>query len=190
MTLAIAHRQRQDGNIVVLDCLREVRPPFSPIDVVNEFAQVCQSYRVARIYGDRFAGEWCRQPFRESGVAYEISAQSKTDLYLNFLPQLNAGRVRLLDHQRLIGQLSSLERRVTRGTGRDVIDHPSRAHDDCANCVAGVVSVAKRGTYDASLSWVSGGEADADAAAKEFQAARYRQHLLYHSGYFHQLRRW
>jgi hypothetical protein len=188
MTLGIAHREQ--SGMVVLDALREVRPPFNPTGVVAEFAQVLQSYRVSRVRGDRFAGEWCRQPFREHGIAYEVSAQSKADLYINFLPQLNSGCVRLLDHQRLIAQVSSLERRTTRGTGRDVIDHPVGGHDDVANCVAGVVAVAKRGSYPTDLSWVSGSDADADAAAKEFQAARYRQHLLYHGGYFHQFRRW
>jgi hypothetical protein len=72
MTLAIGHRER--SGMVVLDALREVRPPFNPTGVVAEFAQVLQSYRVSRVHGDRFAGEWCRQPFREHGIAYEVSA--------------------------------------------------------------------------------------------------------------------
>jgi hypothetical protein len=187
MTLAIAHRR--DGNVVVLDCLREVRPPFNPVDCVGEFVQVCQSYRISRLYGDRFAGEWCRQPFREAGIAYEISAQSKGDLYINFLPLLNSGRVRLLDHQRLIGQLASLERRTTRGSGKDVIDHCAGGHDDLSNATAGVVALARRGAYPTDLSWVSGSDADAEAAAaKEFQQARFSQHVLYHSGYFRQWR--
>jgi hypothetical protein len=199
MTLAIAHRQKQDSNIIVLDCLREVRPPFDPISVVGEFVQVCQSYKIGKIYGDRFAGEWCRQPFREAGVAYEISERSKADLYINFLPLLNAGRVRLLDHQRLIGQLASLERTTTRGTGRGVVDHPRGAHDDCANCVAGVVATAKRGSYPSSLDWVNGPDPAAAAAAAEaraaaeFQAERFEQHLKVHSGFYNihpLLRRW
>jgi hypothetical protein len=117
MTLAVA--DRQDSNIVMLDALREWRPPFNPADVIGEASELLKSYRVGRVYGDRFAGEWCRQPFREAGVAYEISAQSKGDLFINFLPLLNANRVRLLDHQRLIGQLCSLKRRTSRG-GRDI----------------------------------------------------------------------
>jgi hypothetical protein len=35
MTLAIGHRQ---GDVVVIDALRERRPPFSPDDVAAEFA--------------------------------------------------------------------------------------------------------------------------------------------------------
>jgi hypothetical protein len=190
MTLAIAHRQ--DSNNVVLDALREWRPSFNPAHVISEASDLLKSYRVGRIYGDRFAGEWCRQPFREAGIAYEVSAQSKGDLYINFLPLLNANRVRLLDHQRLIGQLCSLERRTSRG-GRDSIDHPQGAHDDLSNVTAGVGGLAKRGSYPTDLSWVNGPvehDADADAAAaREFQEQRFNRHVLYHSGYFLQ-RRW
>jgi hypothetical protein len=186
MTLAVAHRQ--DSNIVVLDSLREWRPPFNPADVIGEASELLRSYKVGKTYGDRFAGEWCRQPFREAGVAYEISAQAKGDLYINFLPLLNAGRVRLLDHQRLLGQLCSLERRTSRG-GKDSIDHPQGAHDDVCNAVAGVVAVAKRGSYPSDLSWVNGpDEADADAA-QAFQQARFNAHVLAHSGYYLR-RRW
>jgi hypothetical protein len=177
MTLAVAHRH--DSNIVVLDALREWRPPFNPADVISEASELLKSYRVGRIYGDRFAGEWCRQPFREADIAYEISERSKGDLYVNFLPLLNAGRVRLLDHQRLIGQLCSLERRTSRG-GRDSIDHPQGAHDDVCNAVAGVVAVAKRGSYPSDLSWVSNSDsaAEAAAAAERFQRDRFQSHLL------------
>jgi hypothetical protein len=188
MTLAIAHRQQD--NIIVLDCLREWRPPFNPVDIVSEAVQVCQNYRVGRLYGDRFAGEWCRLPFREAGVGYEISAQSKTDLYINSLPLLNAGRVRLLDHQRLIGQLISLERTTTRGTGRDVVDHPRGAHDDVANAAVGVISRAKHGGYPTSLDWVSGPPDEAAAAkeAREYQDARLNAHILRTGGYWNAVR--
>jgi hypothetical protein len=192
MTLAIAHRQ--PDNIIVLDCLRELRPPFNPTDAVSEFVQVCQSYRVGRVYGDRYAGEWCRLPFREAGVAYEISAQSKTDLYVAGLPLLNSQRVKLLDHQRLIGQLISLERTTVRGSGRDVVDHPRGAHDDLANAVVGVVSRAKHGGYPTALDWVSDSPPTDEAAqAKDAQDQvnqRLWQHVLRHGGYYTAPRRW
>jgi hypothetical protein len=189
MTLAIAHRQQD--NIIVLDALRGVRPPFNSTDVVTEFVQVCQSYRVGRLYGDRFAGEWCRLPFREAGVAYEISAQSKTDLYINSLPLLNASRVRLLDHQRLIGQLISLERTTVRGSGRDVVDHPRGGHDDLSNAAVGVISRAKHGGYPTSLDWVSD-PADEDAQAKDAKDhlnQRMMEHVLRTGGYYSGFRR-
>ena len=48
MTLAIGH---QEDDVAVLDAIRERRPPFSPEDVVLEFAAVAQElphYRSAR----------------------------------------------------------------------------------------------------------------------------------------------
>src|SRR5262249_18490138 len=153
---------RQDGNVVVLDCLREWKPPFNPTDVILEASELLKAYRVGRISGDRYAGEWCRQSFRERTISYEVSAQSKGDIYINFLPQLTAGRLRLLDHQGLLGPLCSLERGPTGGTGRDVVDHPRGAHDDLANAVAGMAGVTKYNGYPVDLSWVS---APADDAA-------------------------
>src|SRR5439155_23420611 len=56
MTLAIAHRD-PDGT-AVLDCLREVRPPFSPESSVRDFCDVLKSYGIASVTGDRYGGEW------------------------------------------------------------------------------------------------------------------------------------
>jgi hypothetical protein len=191
MTLAVGHRQ--DGSVVVLDCLREWRPPFNPTDVILEASELLRSYRVGKISGDRYAGEWCRQPFREHGVAYEPSARSKGDIYINFLPMLNAGRVRLLDHQRLAGQLASLERTTTRGTGKDVVDHPRGGHDDLANAAAGMAAVTKYYNYDTSMDWVSG-PTDAAATAEQersFLEQRMTQHVLRTGGYYSSgFRRW
>ena len=143
MTLAIAHRERDRA---ILDALRELRPPFSPEQVVAEFVDLLRSYRVTRIGGDRYAGEWPRDVFRKLGVAYQVCETAKSDLYQRLLPSLNSGQVELLDHPRLLAQLSNLERRTARG-GRDSIDHPPRAHDDLANAAAGVlVDVLGRGS--------------------------------------------
>jgi hypothetical protein len=136
MTLAIAHRNR-DG-LAVLDCIREVRPPFSPEAVVEEFAGVLRSFRISTVRGDRYAGEWPRERFAQHGVSYEPAEHTKGELYLAFLPMLNSRRCQLLDLPRLAAQLIGLERRTARG-GRDSIDHPPGAHDDVANAAAGVL---------------------------------------------------
>ena len=135
MTLAIGHR---DGDRAILDALREVHAPFAPEQVVTEFVDLLRPYRVTRIGGDRYAGEWPREVFRKLGVAYQVCETAKSDLYQRLLPSLNSGQVELLDHPRLLAQLSNLERRTARG-GRDSIDHPPRAHDDVANAAAGVL---------------------------------------------------
>jgi hypothetical protein len=139
MTLAVAHVQADDR--VIIDAIRDRRPPFSPDEVVNEFATLLKSYGVGRVKGDRYGGEWPREVFRKHGVEYSVADKAKSDLYRDLLPLLNSGRVELLDLPRLVAQLCSLERRIARG-GRDSIDHPPGAHDDVANCVAGVAITA------------------------------------------------
>ncbi len=114
-TLAIAHA---DKEAAVLDVVREVRPPFSPEAVVAEFSDALKSYRVTKINGDRYSGEWCREAFRKKGIRYEPAGSSKSDLYRDLLPLVNSTRVRLLGNNRLIAQLIGLSaaRRVQAAT--------------------------------------------------------------------------
>lgn len=135
MTLAIAHRE--DGRSI-LDCVVERRPPFSPESVVAEFAATLREYHLAAVRGDRYAGEWPRERFRDHGVEYMTSAKSKSEIYVALLPMLNSGRCELLDLPRLANQLCSLERRTAR-SGKDSIDHPPAGHDDLINAAAGAL---------------------------------------------------
>jgi hypothetical protein len=75
MTLAVAHRDK-DGR-AVLDAVRERRPPFSPDDVVMEFADLLKAYDVRRVTGDRYGGEWPRERFRAHGIEYATSERTK-----------------------------------------------------------------------------------------------------------------
>ena len=74
MSLAIGHRE---DDIVVLDVLREIKPPFSPESAVADFSQLLKSYDVSKITGDRYAGEWPRERFREYGINYEPAQKPK-----------------------------------------------------------------------------------------------------------------
>jgi hypothetical protein len=146
MTLGIAHRET-DGT-AVLDLLRERRPPFSPEAVVSEFAEALKLYRVSRVIGDAYGGVFVEAPFRANNIVYTLAKRddkftSKSELYRDALPLLNAGKVRLLDSPRLVAQLCSLERRTARGTGRDTIDHPAGLHDDLANAACGALVFAQ-----------------------------------------------
>jgi hypothetical protein len=145
--------------VAVLDAIREHRPPFSPEDVVLEFSTVLKSYRVSNVIGDRYAGEWPRERFREQGIAYDLAAKPKSDLYRDLLPAINSRMVDLLDDARLFSQIAALERRTARG-GRDSIDNAPNAHDDLANSVAGVVAALASSAhgYDSSMKWVGGPE--------------------------------
>ena len=83
--------------VIVIDCLREVRPPFSPEAVCQEFALLCKSYSISSVYGDRYAGAWPVEQFSRFGLRYEQSAKPKSDLYIDLLPLINSRRIELLD---------------------------------------------------------------------------------------------
>ena len=90
---------------MLLDVIRELRPPFSPESVVTDFATTLKDYRIRKVQGDRYAGEWPREQFRKLNIEYEPSAKPKSDLYRDLLPLLNSQRVALLDNPRLSNQL-------------------------------------------------------------------------------------
>jgi hypothetical protein len=137
-SLAIAHRH---DSLAVLDCVREVRPPFSPESVCRDFAATLKLYGITQAIADRYAGDFPAEQMRKNGVTVEPSARVKSDLYRELLPAINSGSVELLDLPRLRSQLAGLERRTTR-SGKDSIDHATGAHDDLANAVAGALVAA------------------------------------------------
>ena len=114
-----------DGNVGI------IRSPVRPIVLPD-----C----IREVEGDRYAGAWVAQAFEKLGVEYRAAERSKSDLYLDFLPLVNAGRAELRDVPRLATQLLGLERRTSRG-GRDNIDHAPGGHDDLANAVAGALVI-------------------------------------------------
>jgi hypothetical protein len=136
-TLAIGHREEAR---VAIDAIREVRPPFSPEAVIDDFATILKSYRITKVIGDHYAGEFPREQFRKRNITYEVSEKAKSDLYRDLLPLLNSGNIVLPKSERLVGQLTGLERRVSRA-GKDSIDHSPNGHDDLANSVAGCAAV-------------------------------------------------
>jgi hypothetical protein len=140
MTLAIAHRE--PNGIIVIDCLRERRAPFSPDAVVADFADTMRLYRLGAVWGDHYGGVWPAERFSKHGITYYTAGKAKSDLYLHGLPLLMSGRIDLLDNERLINQLCSLERRTGR-SGKDSIDHRAGAHDDLANACCGVIHQAR-----------------------------------------------
>jgi hypothetical protein len=54
MTLAIAHKITSPDERVIVDAVREVRPPFSPSAVVVDFAVLLKRYRVSKVVGDHY----------------------------------------------------------------------------------------------------------------------------------------
>lgn len=151
-TLAIGH---VENGISVLDVIREAKPPFSPETIVEQYSALLKSYRITKLSGDRYGGDWVREKFLGHGITYEPSAKPKSTIYGEFLPLMMSKKCDLLDNQRLMNQLCGLERRTAR-SGKDSIDHTPNGHDDVANAVAGVLTSMgmRKYRYDASLSWV------------------------------------
>lgn len=134
-TCAIGHR---DGERCVVDVVRAWSAPFNPSGVVSECGDLLRRYRVSQVTGDRFGGDWPREAFRAHGLDYRVADKDRSALYLELVPQVNAGSVAIPNDPPLLRELRGLERR--RGpSGRDRVDHLRGRHDDRANALAGLV---------------------------------------------------
>jgi hypothetical protein len=184
MCLAIAHIDHP-RETVVIDCLREIRSPFSPEIACSELASTLKSYGLSQCVGDRYAGEWPREQFLKFGVHYAPASKTKSELYIDLLPLLNSRRIDLLDNARANSQILNLERRTARG-GRDSIDHPPSGHDDLANVIAGCASMGiGKSKYDYhALADMLPPDPGTDAAAHSREEwRRLRRNLIYTLGH-------
>ena len=157
-TMCVVHVEKE---IVVVDAIREQKPPFSPETTISGFADVLKSYRISKVVGDRYGGEFPRELFRKQGITYDLSDRPASDIYRDVLARFNSGKVELLDLPRVVNQFVSLERRTNR-SGRDSISHPVGGHDYVANSVAGAIlgAINKRGPIQitqADMEWAMGG---------------------------------
>jgi hypothetical protein len=138
---AVAVAFKDEDGCAVLACAREIKSADTEA-VVAEFAAILKSYGLSRAYGDRYGAMWVVDAFRRHGIELVKSPHDRSAIYMNVLPALNAGQVRLLDLPRIRSQLLALERRTIRGSGRDVVDHPTAGSDDLINVVAGALVMA------------------------------------------------
>jgi hypothetical protein len=148
--LAIGHQDADERIVVDAVVDQGERPPFDPNKAVERFVRTLRDYRIARVVGDRYAGETFRRQFEAQGIAYVTANSTKSELYEALEPRLNGKQLVLLDVPPLEQQFLGL---VWRG-GR--IDHAPGEHDDYANAAAGVVDVlatAGAGVGAASLHW-------------------------------------
>ena len=95
------------------------RPGDIPFEQPTE---LLKTYRITKVLGDHYGGEFVKEPFRKHGISYEVCKTPKSDLFRDLLPLLNSGHITLPRHDRLIARIVGLERRTARG-GRDSIDH-------------------------------------------------------------------
>ena len=142
---AIAHRDAH----CTLDLLREYKPRFTPAAVIAELAQVSKQYKISEVFGDKYAIGFHEAEWRAHGIKFIACEQTTTENYLRLLPQLMAGRVRLIDNTTLRHQLGALERRVGSGD-HETVSHPhhANAHDDVAcACAGALVAATARRTW-------------------------------------------
>jgi hypothetical protein len=132
-TLSIGHRV---GDMSVVDLAMGRKG--NPATIAGEFSEVLKRYGIRTVTGDKYAGAWVAEKFKDHGITYQATAPARSELYLALGLAVRSGQVELPPCGTLAGQLIALERRTSRG-GRDLIDHPPGGHDDRANAVAGVV---------------------------------------------------
>lgn len=163
-SVAIAHLAA-DG-CAVLDYLQEW-PANKPLDeTVQEVSELLARFNLKKIMGDKFAGEWPKEYFSKNGVFYHKVEFTLAEIYRDFMPLLSAGQVELLDNPRLLMQLNSLERSVTRA-GRDSV--VANSSDNLARAVAAVTILCSRGNW---ATWQKlAANATRDGAAKREKAA-------------------
>ena len=78
-----------------------------------------------------------KESFARHSITLEPAEKTTSDFFLELLPMINSGLCRMVQNDRLINQLLSLERRTSR-TGKDNVGHPQGGnfHDDLATSVA------------------------------------------------------
>jgi hypothetical protein len=151
-TAAVGHRE---NTLLIIDALFERRPPFDSDATIADVAALADSYQIHAVHGDDYGADLTIAAFRRCGITYRNlrlndadgtnARLNRSEIYLNTVGLFTAGRVRLPDSPRLVHQLISLERRASRSSGHDTVDHPAGSHDDLANAACGcLVALAGR----------------------------------------------
>jgi hypothetical protein len=134
-TMSIGHKHGQN---FVIDVVRGTAGKFDPQEVTRGYAALLNEYRIGRVTGDAYGGQWVAGVWRACGINYVPSELPKSQIYLEALPLFTRGLVRLPNHPRLVRELRLLERHTHR-SGRDSVDHGRVGHDDHANATCGVL---------------------------------------------------
>ena len=72
-----------------------------PDIVTQEYAALLREYRAFQVTGDSYAAQWVAGAWRKAGIGYFKSELPKSQIYLECLPLLARGLVRLPNHPRL-----------------------------------------------------------------------------------------
>jgi hypothetical protein len=140
LALCIAHLDA-DGETAVVDLVRERPPPLDIEGTISEWGPMLERYGIAAVTGDRYARQLTWEVWARGGIAYEFSALSASEIFLEALPVINTRRCVLPDDQTLRLQLTRLVRQARRG-GKDLVTHPAGGHDDVAVVACGAIVTA------------------------------------------------
>jgi hypothetical protein len=115
-------------------------------------------------------------------MVYRHAEKSKSDLYNELIPLINSGGARLLDNEKMLVQLATLERKIMRG-GKSSIDHPRGLHDDLGNAAAGALFYASSASNIApEFIWTGVNLSGGKAAKRERMEAERLQSQDPHTG--------
>lgn len=133
-----------EGEKIVVDRVEERYSPLDPAKVTEEYSVILKEYGIRRVKSDRYAGAWPVSAYAKHGLVVEPNDQTASELLLELGALMRMGRVVLPKSDRLLLQLTQLERKVRSG-GRDVVEAPAGGYDDLACALASAVIEAAKG---------------------------------------------
>ncbi|MBW1723295.1 MAG: hypothetical protein JRJ78_14725 [Deltaproteobacteria bacterium] len=135
--VTIAHLQ---GGRIIVDLVREWKPPVDLGRVTGELAELCGRYGLRFLWSDQYAAEPLKQVFAAGGVRIKtevFTAQFKLRAFGGLRHLLAIGGIELPDHKELRRQLVSCEERRLPGGGVRIGAPSLRGeHDDLADALA------------------------------------------------------
>jgi hypothetical protein len=142
--MCIGHRASDaDRDIIMVDYLRQSRPPFNPHEIIAGIAGILQNWNIRQVTGDNYAGNFVPAAFAKYGVAYQASKLSASELYIAALPTFTSGSLALLDQADVVGQLVNLRRNIGQA-GKETVLYMRGQHDDLANALCGLIHICTR----------------------------------------------
>lgn len=134
-SIGIGHLENDKA---IVDVVRSQAPKFNPDELTSQYSDLVKDYRINKVYGDKFSGDWASNSWAKHDVDYERSEKTKSELYLEAESPFNTERVDIPDKELAVTQLKNLIRK-TRSGGKDSVDTDSGAPEDEANVIAGVI---------------------------------------------------
>lgn len=137
--IAIGHRKEER---IIIDVVRSHRPKFNPDQLTSEYVALCGQYRIRKVCGDKFSGDWALNSWAkhsEGLIEYIKSDRTKSELYLNCEGLFNTEAIELPNKERALSELKDLIRK-SRSGGKNRVDSYSGEAEDEANCICGVAA--------------------------------------------------